>query len=300
MALVQSTLPTGRTQLAAVYNTQYIARRFREVSVAPALGQLLVNPVALEEGETYTYQVPIYGDVSADLITTVAPNAAAPEAALSTSNAQITGAKRGLRMFVLDESANKIRRTADVAISRLRRAHQIYWHRAILDLFPSITNNGGSVPGTNATTHTLAGWDAITGAFRAQNPDEGRLWSVMSRSANRDLRADLVSNAASLFGTSFGEQAREALSSNRPGIFTTFDGYEQYESPDVPAGDTTGFTCAVGVGGENSGIEYVEWEAPEVELQRDGSRYGTWIITGLTAGVGIVKQSNLYAYIRRA
>lgn len=300
MSLVAATLPTGRTQLAAVYDTEYISRRFREASVDPLIGQLLVNPVALDESETYTYEVPIFAELDSTLITTVAANAAAPEAALSVSSAQITGAKRGLRMFVLDQSANKVRRAAETAITKLRGAHRDYWHRAILALFPSITNNGGSVPGTNATTHTLANWDAITGAFRAQNPDGGELWSVMSRSGNRDLRADLVANAASLFGTSFGEQAREALSSNRPGVFSTFDGYAQYESGDVPAGDTTGFTCAVGVGGMNSGMEYVEWEAPEVELQRDASRYGTWIVTGLTAGVGIVKQANLYAYIIRA
>lgn len=299
MSLNAATLPTGRTQLAAVYDTEYISRRFREASVDPLIGQLLVNPVALDESETYVYEVPIYSELNSALITTVAANAAAPEAALAATSAQITGAKRGLRMFVLDESANKVRRAAETAITKLRGAHRDYWHRAILALFPSITN-GGSVPGTNATNNTLANWDAVTGAFRARNPDPGGLWSVMSRSANRDLRADLVANSASLFGTSFGEQAREALASNRPGVFSTFDGYAQYESADVPAGDTTGFTCAVGVGGDNSGIEYVEWQAPSVELQRDASRYGTWIVTGLTAGVGIVKQENLYAYIVRA
>ncbi len=297
MSLNQATSPTGRTQLAAVYDTEYISRRFREQSVDPLIGQLLVNPVGLDEEETYVYEETIWDEVDSTLITTVAANDAAPEAALGVGTAQVTGLKKGLRMFVLDQSANKIRRAADVAVMKLRQAHRDYWHRAILDLFPSITNNGGSVPGTNATTHTIANWDLATGAFRAQNPDPGALWSVMSRSGNRMLRADLIANAASLFGTGFGEQAREALSSNRPGIFTTFDGFAQYESGDVPAGDTTGFTCAMGVAGENSGIDYVEWEAPEVEMQRDASRFGTWIVTGLTAGVGIMKQANLYAYI---
>jgi uncharacterized protein YbaA (DUF1428 family) len=300
MSLTQATLPTGRVQLNDVYNTEYITRAFRDASTDPLIGQRIVKAVPLDESESYTYQVPIYSEIDSTLITTVAANAAAPEAAMTTDQAQITGARRALRMFVLDETANKVRRTADVAIRKLRHAHRDFWHRAIMDLFPNITNDGGSVPGTNATNNTLSNWDSVTGAFRAQNPDPGPLWSVMSRSANRDLRADLVTNAASLFGTAFGEQARDALASNEPGVFKTFDGYMQYESGDVPAGDTTGFTCAVGVAGEEAAMEFVQWGGAQVELQRDAARFGTWIVTNLIAGVGIVKQANTYAYIVRA
>lgn len=297
MSLEQATSPVGRVQLDDLYNTEYLSRRFREESEDPLIGQLLVNPVSVPDDEVYRYEVPIFDELDSSQVAAVAANDAAPEAAMSTSQAVITGARYGLRMFVLDESKNKVVRATEMAITKLRRAHRDYWHRQILDLFTSITNNGGTVPGTNATAHDLANWDAITGAFRAQNPDPGARWSVMSRSGNRDLRADLVTNAAALFGTSWGEQARSALADNQPGIFQSFDGFAQYESADTPAGDTSGFTCAIGVGGANSGIEFVEWEMPAVELQRDASRFGTWIVTGLVAGVGIVKQENLYAYI---
>jgi len=300
MSLNAATLPTGRTQLADVYDTEFISRKFRDENVAPSVGQLLIHPEPLDEAETYTYEVPIYGVIDPDLVAVVAANAAAPEAALSTSNAQVTGDKRGLRVFILDATANKVRRTVDTGITKLRQAHVRYWSRQILDLFSSITNNGGAVPGTNATTMTLALWDQYTGNFRDQDHDDGPLWSVMSRAANRDLRADLVSNAASLFGTAFGEKAHEALTTNQAGVFKMFDGFMQYTSPDVPAGDTTGFVNAMGVGGDNSGIHYPEWEMLEVEFQRDASRFGTWIVTGNTAGVGIIAQENLYANISRA
>lgn len=299
MSLNPATTPVGRAQLPHVYNSEYISRRFREVNVEPSIGQLIVNPVPIEEAEVNVYQVPIFSPIDPDLITVVAPNDAAPEATLGSTNAEVTGDKRGLRVFVLDASVNKIRRTADMAITKLRQAHVRYWSRAIIDLFAGITNNGGSVPGTNATPMTLALWDDHTGDFRDQEHDDGPLWSVMSRDANRDFRQDLVSNAASLFGTAIGEQARDALADNRSGVFRSFDGYMHYTSPDTPAGDTTGFVNALGVGGENSGIHYPEWEMMEVELQRDGSRFGTWIITGNTAGVGIIQQQNLYAYITR-
>lgn len=299
MSLNQATTPVGRVQLSAVYNTEYISRRFREVNVAPSIGQLIINPVPIDEAETYTYEVPIFEPIDPDLVAVVAPNDAAPEATLSSTSAQVTGDKRGLRTFVLDATVNKIRRNTDMAVTKLRQAHVRHWSRAVLDLFSSITNNGGSVPGTNATEMTLAEWDDRTGDFRDQEHDDGPLWSVMSRDANRDLRQNLISSAASLFGTSFGEQAREALADNRSGVFRSFDGYMHYTSPDLPAGDTTGFINALGVGGENAGIHYPEWESMEVEFQRDGSRFGTWIITGNTAGVGIIQQQNLYAYITR-
>ncbi len=300
MSLNQAASPTGRVQLAAVYDTEYISRKFRETSVAPSIGQFLINPVPIDEAETFTYEVPIFEPIDPDLIQVVAPNDAAPEASFSSASAQITGDKRGLRVFILDQTKNKVVKTVNMGIRKLRQAYVRYWSRSAQDLFTSITNNGGTVPGTNATNNTLANWDLVTGAFRAQTPDAGPLWSVMSRSANRDLRADIGSNSASLFGTAWGEKARDAFANNQPGVFSSFDGYMQYESPEVPAGDTTGFTNAVGVGGENAGIEYPEWEELETEFQRDASRYGTWIVTGLTAGIGIVAQQNLYSYISRA
>lgn len=299
MSLNQATTPVGRAQLPHVYNTEYISRRFREVNVAPSVGQLIINPVPIDEAEVNTYQVPIFDPIDPDLITVVAPNDAAPEATLGSANAEVTGDKRGLRIFILDASINKIRRTTDMAITKLRQAHTRYWSRAILDLFAGITNNGGSVPGLNTTPMTLSEWDDRTGDFRDQEHDEGELWSVMSRDANRDLRQDLIASASSLVSTSYGEQARDALADNRSGVFRTFDGYMQYTSPDLPAGDTTGFVNALGVGGENAGIHYPEWESMEVAFQRDESRYGTWIVTGNTAGVGIIQQQNLYAYVTR-
>ena len=299
MSLVQSTAPVGRVQLNDLYNTEYLSRRFREQSEDPLIGQLIVNPVSVPDEEVYRYVVPVFDELDSTAVAAVAANDAAPAAAMSTSQAVITGERYGLRMFVLDATKNKVAAATDMAIRKLQGAHRDYWHRTILGLITGITNNGGTVPGANTTQHTLANWDSITGAFRAQNPDPGPRWSVMSRSGNRDLRADLITNAASLFGSSWGEQARTALATNQPGIFQTFDGFGQYESADVPAGDTSGFTCALGVGGENAGMEFVEWEAPSIELQRDASRGGTWLVTFLTAGAGIVKQENLYSYIVR-
>ena len=299
MALQPAANPVGRLALSSVYNTEYISRRMREQSIAPSIGQLIINPVPIDEAETYTYQVAIDEPIDPDLIQIVAPGDAAPEAAFGTTHVQITGDKRGLRVFVLDETRNKLMRTVDKGVRKLRQAHVRYWSRQAIDQFSSITNLGNGVPGDNATPHSLENWDLHTGSFRGQTPDPGPLWSVMSRSAVRDFRADIISNAAAIFGTNVSTSARDALATNQPGIFREFDGFMHYESDEVPAGDTTGFTCAMGVGGENAGIEYPEWEEIEVEFQRAASRFGTWIVTGLTSGIGIVAQQNLYAYVVR-
>ncbi len=297
MSLNQAASPTTRTELGAVYNTEFISRRWRDTAQVPILGERLVKQVPIDGAEVYRYEVPILGEVSG--VAAVAANDAAPEAAMSSSNVAITGQRYALRLFVHDGTRNKVMRTADQAMMRLQRAHRRFWHEQVLALFSNITNAGGGLVGSNTQENTLSNWDDATTAHRHQDYDGGQLWAVMAKDAVRDLRQDLIGSAASLFGTSWGERAHDALAANEPGVFRSFDGYDIYESDDVPAGDTTGHLNALGNVGEDAAIELVGWQGLQPELQRDASRFGTWIVSSMIAGVGIVAQHNLHGFITR-
>jgi hypothetical protein len=196
---------------------------------------------------------------------------------------------------VKDNTKSKVMRVADEVIRQILRAHRDYIHQQVLALFTSITASAGSA----TQEGTLAFWDAQTQAHRAGLITPGPLWAATNGDFQRDLRGDLVTNMSALFGSAYGAQAADALKDPKAGLMRTFDNYLMYETANTPAGDTTGWTNALGVGGEDAGIEVVQMQDLSAELQRDASRYGTWIVGGMIVGWGIVKQSQLRAFITR-
>lgn len=295
MAMIAPIDPTTRTTAQHVFNTEYITRNWRETARDPMIGAGLckIVPIDLAEANSYVYRVPIVAEMTG--VAAIAGTDAAPEDALSTSFASITCQLYGLRSLVKDDTRSNILAVGSEVQRQILRAHQDFIHRSIIGLFTSIT----ATSGTNATEFTLGVWDAHTQAHRAGLITDGPRWAALSSAQNRDLRADLVTNAAALLGSAYGEQAAAALKDPNAGLMRAFDGYTVYETLDAPVGDTTGRTGALGVGGDDAGIELVMMQDLTAELQRDASRYATWIVGGMIVGWGIVKQSQLRAMVSR-
>lgn len=295
MTMIAPIDATTRSTVDDVYNTEYITRNWRETARDPIIGAGLCKLVVLplEEANSLLYEVPIVAEMTG--VAAMSGTDAAPEDGLTTTVAQITCAEYGLRSFVKDNTRSRLMAVGAETQRQILRAHQDYYHRQILALFTSIA----ATSGTNATDFTLGVWDAHTQAHRAALITGGPLWAALNPDQNRDLRADLVSNAAALLGSAYGEQAAAALKDPVTGLMRSFDGYMIYETGDTPVGDTTGWTGALGVGGEDAGIELVMMQDLTAELQRDASRTGTWIVGTAIVGWGIVKQTQLRALVSR-
>ncbi|MBK8241624.1 MAG: hypothetical protein IPK74_39455 [Deltaproteobacteria bacterium] len=168
-------------------------------------------------------------------------------------------------------------------------------HETIMDLATSLSNSQGDA----TTENDLANWDLVMHNLRAQNHDDGPLVAGMVPDAVRDLRQDLVANAAALFGATWGDRAATALQNKSPGMGVAWDGVTVYQSADLPVGDTTGWTNFVAVVGPQAAIEMPVWQQLTPFFQPDESRFGTWIGVSIIAEPGIVKNANARAFITR-
>lgn len=295
MALIAPSDATTRVTVDDLYNTEYISRNWRESARDPifAAGLCKLVDLTLEEANSLLYEVPIAAEMTG--FAAISGTDAAPEDSLSTTQAQITCTLRGLRSFVKDNTRSKVMSAGGETQRQILRAGRDSIHREVLALLTSIT----ATAGTNATNFDLGTWDAHTQAHRAALITPGPLWAALNPDQNRDLRADLITSAAAVLGSGYGERAAAALKDPVAGLMREFDQYTIYETNDTPVGDTTGWTGALGVGGEDAGIELVMLQDLTAELQRDASRYGTWIVGGMIVGIGIVKQTQLRALVSR-
>lgn len=294
MALIQPTDPTTRTTINDLFASEYITTIVRSTASEPIVGMNFVKIVDLTGNpavNSYTYQVPIFDEMGGAAVTSF-PDAA-PQDSLTTSSVQITGSRVALRTCIAWDTKIGVASAVDAAAERLTRAVRRQRHEAVMALATSMSNSQGS----NATENTLGNWDLVMHNLRAQNHDDGPLVSAMDPDAVRDLRADLISNAAGLFGATWGDRAATALQNRSPGAGVAWDGVTVYQSGDVPAGDTTGWSNFVCVAGEMAAIEMPVWEQLTPYIQEDASRFGTWLIVSIISGVGIVKQDNCRVFI---
>lgn len=295
MALPTPTSPTTRTTLNDIYNTEYITRSWRTSNRRPKVGleatKIVVVP--LEELNSLTYQVPTVTAISG--VTTVTAGSAAPEAAVSTDGVTITLARRGLSVFLHDDVRSKVMAAGQVAMAELLEAMQQEAHNRVMALLTSISSTQGAA----TTENDLSNWEAAAMAHRALLITGGPLIALMNPDAVRDMRQDLIANAAALFGSAWGERAADAVQKPQTGLFTSFDGYAVRETLDTPAGDTTGWTNALLVAGEDAWAEFVIGQDIEAELERAAQFYGTWMVAGSVTGVGIVKQAQAHKFITR-
>lgn len=296
MAGIQPVDPTTRTTINDLFASEYITRLVRSVASEPIIGMNFVKIVDLTGDpavNSYTYQVPILSEMSgADVVSF--PDAA-PEDALESSNVQITGSRVALRTMVANDTRIAVVSAVEAATERVTRAVRRQRHEAVMALATSLTNSQGS----NSTENTLGNWDLVMHNLRAQNHDDGPLAACMDPDGVRDLRADLIANAAALFGATWGDRAANALQDKSPGAGVAWDGVTVYQSGDIPAGDTTGWTNFVCVVGEQAAIEMPVWQGLTPFVQEDQSRFGMWIGVSIISGVGIVKNDNARAFITR-
>ena len=300
MSMNAANEPTGSVQLDQVINPVYIRRRMQTIPTDPKSGLVICGIIDTSEAENNTLTHRLTAPNEFQGAAPVADNDAAPEESLVPTATNISGQRIGIRSFVLDgPSERAVINTANAVIDGLRHAQEDLAHRSALNLFPSIA----AVTGDNTTALDLVAWDAITGLFHSSNHDDGTKWAVFGSPAVRQLRASLRTTAASIYATSFGDKAAAALNEKTPGKAIPFDGYMVHQNDDVPPGDVTGITGAIGVGDasmeDNAGICRIRFQRVRFEMQRDASRYGTWVVTGTVYGVGIAKQTNLRAYITR-
>lgn len=297
MAQEQATTPVTTTQVANNTLALYLSDYVRLANQDPKVGLQIVYEFTGGMGQnSYVHAFNERSRLTG--VAVVTQNDAAPEARATLSQGTITGDRRGLSTFILDQ-ANlvSIQNEHRVNADQLMDAWRQYWHDQVMALFTSIT----ATSGTNATNNTLQNWDTVTALFRTDNHvNRGSKWVVMHPDAIRDLRADLRTNAASLFGTPMVEGEARAVLQTQPGLGVSFDGFTLYESADCPVGDTTGWTNAMGLlAGEESALEMDIYERGSIRLSPDPHRFGQWQIVGGIAGVGIRTQGSCRAFITR-
>lgn len=300
MAMTAPNTPTTPTTLNDTVSAVYISRYARDAAVDPLIGELIAYPFLVPpDVGSFTFQVPLIDEMTGAATVSI-PNAA-PEAALTSNNAQITSARIALRSFVADDtlrvSSLGPQDTANRVIKGLSHNVRDFVHQGVLGRFTSITATQGDA----STIMDLANLVSITGSFQTQNHDLGPMWITMHTDQLADFRADLVANSAGIFASTFGDSAhRAALDTTVPGLMTTWGGYSLYASANVPVGDTSGWTGAVGVGGEMGGLKMPIWISLTGAMQRDEARFGTWMVISIHVGYGIEKQANLRSFISRA
>ncbi len=295
MALIQATASTGTAQVADLFASEYISRVVRDVASEPIVGMNFVELVDLTgpDVHSYTYQVAIWNELEG--AAAVSENDAAPQDALETDQVQITGDRVAIRTFVLYKNMKAIADVVTKAAERCTRAVRRNRHEAIMDLATSLSNSQGDA----TTENDLANWDLVMHNLRAQNHDDGPLVASLVPDAVRDLRQDLVANAAALFGATWGDRAATALQNKSPGMGVAWDGVTVYQSADLPVGDTTGWTNFVAVVGPQAAIEMPVWQQLTPFFQPDESRFGTWVGVSIIAEPGIAKNANARAFITR-
>lgn len=295
MALIPATDPTTVTTVNDLFASQYINRLVRDVAAEPIIGMEFCNIVDVGSvANSYTYQVDIFNEL--DNATAVVDNDAANEDSLTTDQVQITGARYAIRTFVLDNTSIAIVDVITKAVERTTRSCRRSRSEAVLDLATSLTNTQG----TASIVHDLANHDLVMHNFRSQLHDDGPIVMGLHPDAVRDLRADLVSNAAALYGATWGDRAAGALQSNgSTSMGVAWDGVMVFQTGDMPVGDTTGWTNMVVVVGPQACIEMPVWLQLTPFMQRDEGRFGTWIGCSIIAEPGIVKNANGRKFITR-
>lgn len=296
MALIQATDPTTVTTVNDLFATEYTSRLVRDVAAEPIVGMDFANVIDLtgDEVNSYRYVVPIWNELTG--VSAVVDNDAAAEDSLTTDQVAITGARYALRTFVLDNTGKAIVGVITKAIERLTRAVRRHRAESILDLAVSLTNTQGAA----TTVHDLANHDLVMHNFRSQDHDAGPIIMGLHDDAVRDLRADLISNAAALYGATWGDRAAGALqTTGSTSVGVAWDGITVYQTSDMPVGDTTGWTNMVVVTGELAAIEHPVWLPLTPFMQRDESRFGTWVGVSIISEPGIVKNANARNFITR-
>lgn len=299
MPLGTPTLPVGPAQVSNNTVNVWLSRMSRLANLAPKVGLEIAGVNRDGVGKSsFTRRINERSRLSG--VATFAVGANAPEARSTLTPTTITADLRGLMTFLRDD-AEFVSFENELATNQqqLLDAYAHFWHMEILDLLSSIAASTG----TNATAFDLETWDVLTSLFRNDNHPDGVLWAVLAQDAVRDLKASLRSVGGTVFATVFGERKAQALASSNPGLGIPFEDYMLYETGDGPAGDTTGWTSAVGVRSDaqplDSAFSVDVYLESHVEYQRDAPAVGQVQVCSGIAGCGIQAQGSARAQVTR-
>jgi hypothetical protein len=293
MAVITNAVDT--TSVADRTNTEWIDTVTYWAAAGPTIWKELVFVKDMTGAKSDTYTHNIRARLSAASAHTDSDEFSSND--LTSTDTNTTTAEYGSASFVADR-ANRLSVEPEdaVAIEANVYACNLKIDTAVHTLATSMTSIGSA-----ATVNTLdnlitviSTWKAT--AFNVVRPPI----LVMHLDAFRDLRADLGSNGAALLGSNVGEQLHQAVSSVSMGMLMPFGGVFFLESSHVVAGDTTGWSnFMISVGEQDGALVMPVGMDINTELERVGSRRGTWFTAALEFGAGIRDSSRALRFITR-
>lgn len=293
MAAITNAVDT--TSVADRTNTEWIDTATRYVASQPFVWVELVTRKDMSAMKTDTYTKNIRTHLVQATAHTDSDEFTALD--LASVDTNTTTAEYGSASFVADRAERlSVEDEMRVAVESNVRACLLKIDTLVLALSTSMTTIGN-----NATNNTLANFVTAVTAFKATSfTTEAPPIMVMHLDAMRDLRADSVTNGAAIFGSSFGEQLADATGGVNTGFLRPFGGIYLLETASIPAGDTTGWSSFIVAVGENDGgIVLPVGMDINVELERVGSRRGTWVTASVEVGAGLLEAARSLRFVTR-
>lgn len=293
-------ISNATTATSAVHhiNSELISRVMAKAVQRPYVWRDVTFAVDLRGSNTATYAHPIFAQLTAAAAHTETDEVSSAE--ITRTQATISTALYAKATFISDRAQRlSIADEAMVAADRLADACMLQMDTAVLTLAASMSNTQGD----NATNNTVVNFNSVISNFRVQiGSSSARPVMVMSAPAIRDLHEDAATNAAAIYGSLVGVQLHEATGGVNQGTRRSFGNIDLVESAGVVAGDTTGksnFITLVGNQGDSALITPIGKDlTPEIE--RVGSRVGSWLVYSYEFGAGIVDQNRCRVFITRA
>ncbi len=291
---------TGLSVIDDIVNSEVIDQLVHAATETPYLYQLIMGgngTKSLVGKATRTYAHPIWAEMTA--AATLAETEVVSSTALSSSEVTIGAAVKARATFVSDQAARSgVLNTFSLAINRVTGACM----RAINDDTLALSTSISASIGSNATTNDASNLNVAVTAFRAlvKSNLSGTALCVLHGDALRDLNEDAVNTTNAIYSSTVGENLFNATNAVSQGGQSPFGKLVIVDSDDVSVGDTTGWTnMIIDVGGMDTAFGLVVANGVSIELERDATRLGTWVVGSADYGVGILDQSRAQAFITK-
>ena len=299
---------TGRTDLTAL--DDYIFAELINARVIMAVQTPFVSLdvclVDVIDGPSRVKAYPILSNIAA--AAAVAETDEVSYTALASSEITVTATLKASAAAVSDQSAGAS--IIDAYASAIDRTINANLQKIESDALALITSISGS-QGSNAIVNDFENYQSVMASVRAQMKAPSQVAYIAHPDQMRDLRQDMVTNGAGLFGSAYGAQVASQLGGVQqgakgqalePGVFL-------FETDGVPAGDSTGWAGAVVEMGAAPGLVLayvprrsgvaIQGGLMAVERDRLVSRMTEQIVATADYGVAIHDQNRCYKFISR-
>lgn len=299
---------TGRTDLTALDDyifAELIQSRLSRAVQTPYVG-MGICLVDVIDGPSRAKAYPILSQIAAAAAvsetddvgyTALASQEQVVTATLKASAAAVSDQAQGAS--IIDSYAAAADRVIDACMNKI--------DDDVLALITSISASQGN----NAVVNDFENYQSVMAAVRALMKAPNAVAYVAHPDQMRDLRQDMATNGAGLFGSAYGAQLAAQLggvqqgakgAAIEPGVFL-------FETDGVPAGDSTGWAGAVVEIGLDAGlvmayvprIAGVTMEGGLMSIERDRivERFTEQIVASTDYGVAIRDQNRCYKFISR-